>query len=135
MWLEASNDLVQEHAYLVARHVRPLAIVGQCATERFVIHRVQAQLAECGCSGAIGFVEDRGDGIAEYGYAAHSWVLELYRWLGRADENAMPTEHRHRILGLLLGYGVEAVQRFEEQMEHATRSPYLVGCTSRQVTA
>jgi hypothetical protein len=77
--------------------------------------RESTRLDALGCAGAIPFVVDRGDGVAEYGYAARTWALELYRWLSGTDENAVPSECRHRILALLLGYGADAVQDFEEQ--------------------
>jgi hypothetical protein len=115
MWLQVSDDLVREHAYLVARRVRPLAVVGQCEAERLSMLREGTRLEALGCVGAIPFVVDLGDGVAEYGYAARGWALDLYRWLSGADENAVPAECRHRILALLLGYGADAVQDFEEQ--------------------
>jgi hypothetical protein len=123
MWLQTSDDLVREHAYLIARRVRPLAIVGQCAAERLPMLQASTRLEALGCTGAIPFVVDRGDGVAEFGYAARGWALDLYRWLSDADENAVPAQCRHRILALLLGYGADAVHDFEEQGSGLTFAP------------
>jgi len=101
-----------EHAYLVARGVRPVAIVGQCPTIPRVMFEVAARLEELAEDGAIPFVSPRDDGIADYGFAASKWAIDLLRW---TQSDAVPTEHRHRIIGLLLGYSAEAIRRHEEQ--------------------
>ena len=67
-------------------------------------------------SGSIPFVIDRHDGTADYGFAASKWVIDLYYWMlrGRAD-GSIPDEHFHRMLGLLLGYGVAAIRDHKEE--------------------
>ena len=108
------DEVLQEHAYLVARGVRPIAIVGECRDDPLVMLGVSTRLEALGASGAIPFVCPCGDGVAEYGYAARQWVLDLFRWVVSANENAVPTLHRHRILGLLLGYGLDTIRDYEE---------------------
>jgi hypothetical protein len=108
-------EAVREHAYLVARGVRPLALVGNCASQPAALSRAQRALDDFGCPGALAFVLDRGDGFADYGYAAASWALDLYTWAIRSTEadNAMTVSQRHRIIGLLLGYSISAISDFE----------------------
>jgi hypothetical protein len=57
-------------------------------------------------------MERRRDGVADYGYAASAWVLDLLAWL---NSDAVPLNQQHRIVGLLLGYGVAAIRSFEEE--------------------
>ena len=101
----------QEHAYLVARGVRPLAIVGNCPAQDIEMFRVVAKLEDLGCPGAIPFVFPRNDGNADYGYASGAWCIDLLRW---TESDAVPAQHRHRIIGLLLGYSVDAIRMHEE---------------------
>lgn len=108
--LDASTDLVREQAYLVERGVRALSIIGQCTADEVTMLRVATEL-EAVPENAIPFVCDLGNGMADYGFAAQPWVVSLYEWV--AKQNAAPAEHRHRILGLLLGYDPSAIASFE----------------------
>jgi hypothetical protein len=108
-----SDDLLNEQSYLVARGVRPLALVGQCPAEPLVLLRVATRIEEIGEPNAIPFVLDHGDGTASYGYAGARWALDLYQWT--VSERGVPQEQRDRIIGMLLGYAVAAVSRFEEE--------------------
>jgi hypothetical protein len=108
-----SDDLIREHAYLVARGVRPLAIVGQCRADAVTMMRTATRIEALSEPGAIPFVCDCANGSAEFGFAAEPWAVDLFQWLMRSDENAVPSEYRHRILGLLLGYSTAAVREFE----------------------
>ena len=110
--IELVEAEAREHAYLIARGVRPLAIVGHCPAEPRRMFEVAAQLEELATDGAIPFVAPRDDGIADYGYAHSKWAIDLLSW---AQTDAVPTEHRHRIIGLLLGYSVQAIRAHEEQ--------------------
>lgn len=112
MGIDPIEPEAREHAYLVARGVRPLAIVGNCPADPRRMFEVAAQLEEVASEGAIPFVAPRNDRIADYGFARSKWVIDLLSW---AQTDAVPTEHRHRIIGLLLGYSVEAVRAHEEQ--------------------
>ena len=112
--MELSRELIREQAHLVARGVRPLALIGNCAADPETMLRVATQLENAGAAGATPFVMDRGDGVAEFGYSASSWVLELFQWVTHADSE-VPRKQMHRIRGLLLGYDVEAIRAFEER--------------------
>jgi hypothetical protein len=111
--VQQSDDLVREHAYLVARGVRPLAIIGECSADTVTMMRAATRIEALSVPGAIPFVFDCKDGAAEYGYAAESWVVDLFEWLMTATRDAVPTEHRHHVLGLLLGYSPAAVREFQ----------------------
>ena len=112
--VELSRELIREQAYLIANGVRPLALLGSCQAEPRTMLRVTTQLESAAEPDAIPFVLDRGDGCADFGYAASSWALDLFQWVSRAD-NGIPARQKHRIRGLLLGYGVEAIRSFEER--------------------
>jgi len=112
--VELSSELIREHAYLIANGVRPLALLGTCEAEPATMLRVTTQLENAACPNSIPFVLDRGDGFADFGFAASSWALDLFQWVTRADSR-IPTRQKHRIRGLLLGYGVEAIHAFEER--------------------
>lgn len=108
MMIEAE---VREHAYLIARGVRPLAIVGNCPADNRTMFEVASELENHAEAGAIPFVAPRSDGVADYGYAAARWVIDLLQWV---ESDAVPEVHRHRIIGLLLGYSVEAIRNHED---------------------
>lgn len=108
----ASEDVMREQAYLIARSVRPLALLGHCEADPLVMLRIATALDACASGSCIPFVIDRGDGFADYGFAAAPWVVELYSW---AVGGSVPEEQRTRIVGLVLGYGVEAIRAFEDQ--------------------
>lgn len=104
-----SDDALTEHAYLVARSVRPVAIAGNCQAEPTVMMRAMTRLRVSAGTTAIPFVIDEGDGIATCGYASHPWAVDLLRWA----LTSAPPEQIHRILGLLLGYGCDSIERHE----------------------
>jgi len=108
-----SDDYVAEHGYLVGRGVRPMAIVGNIQVDQQGMLEAASRLETIGAqTGALPFVIPRADGFADCGYAASRWVVDLYEWLVASD--AVPTEHWHRIRGLLLGYGSDAIRAHEE---------------------
>lgn len=110
---EQSDDLIREHAYLVARGVRPMAIVGECEPDQLTMLKIATKMETLAVPGAIPFVLDCRHGAAEYGFAAEGWVVDLFEWLMTSAENVVPTNHRHHVLGLLLGYSTSAVRAFE----------------------
>lgn len=110
-----SAEALREHAYLVARGVRAVALVGQCENAPAAMIRAQTILDGGSEVGAIPFVIDRGDGIADLGYAAARWAIDLYRWLVKEAQDTVPNDQRSRILGLLFGYSVDAVRIFDER--------------------
>lgn len=106
--------VLQEQAYLVARGVRAMALVGECATGQVDILRAFTILERAAGDHVLPFVVDRGDGVADMGYAVLPWVIDLYRWL--TTDNAVPEVHQHRVIGLLLGYSPLSVRDFEERL-------------------
>ena len=108
-----SDDLLSEQAYMVARGVRPLALVGHCPADPMTLLRVATRIERVVCPGAVPFVIDHGDETASFGYAGSAWALDLYEWAN--DPALVPQEQRHRINGLLLGYSVPAISRHEDE--------------------
>jgi hypothetical protein len=111
--LVPSPDVLAEHAYLVAREVRPLAIAGHFHGGSASPVRI-ATLIESASSaeGIVPFVIDHADGSGSFGYAANRWVLDFYEWV--VTDRSLPEQQRHRIVGLLLGYSPVAISRYEE---------------------
>jgi len=130
----ASDDLMREQAYLVERGVRALAIVGTCLESE--ADAVPALLALAGAysPGAVLWVVAREDGMCDYGYAASGWAADLYRWAWSPN---VPTVQRERIIGLLLGYAPEAVERFEARLPHlrVMDGPVAVGARRELVAS
>ena len=122
-------------AYLVARGVRPLAIVGERIADEIGMIRAMTLLDPYSSDTAIPFVVDHMDGTASWGYAAAAWAIDLYRWvrLEETDES-----RRHQILGLLLGYSPEAIARHLDSLvgrlftrSGGSGSSQQVACTLR----
>ena len=112
----AHTCYLKEQAYLIARGVRPIALIGHCVANGLEMLKTATTLEAQTERGSIPFVVDRGNGVADYGYAASQWALELYQWVVCAAEDTVPSLRRHRILGLLLGYSVDAIGQHEEHM-------------------
>jgi hypothetical protein len=70
--VELSSELIREQAHLIASGVRPLALAGTCEARPVTMLRVTTQLECASGPKAIPFVLDRGDGLADFGYAARS---------------------------------------------------------------
>lgn len=118
-WLDTENEwsesCVSEHAYLVARGVRPMAIVGGVETgkkDRMLQAASRLEIVSIG-EAVVPFVVPRDDGIADCGFAATRWVVDLYAWL--VGSNDVPEEHAHRIRGLLLGYDAKAIRDHDDR--------------------
>lgn len=110
--LVPNRDVLAEHAYLVARDVRPIAIAGHFHTEAASMLRIATLIESASTEEAVPFVIDHGDGSGSFGYAANRWVLDFYEW--SVKDRAIPEQQRHRIVGLLLGYSPVAISRYEE---------------------
>jgi hypothetical protein len=110
-------DTLAEQAYLVARGVRHVSLAGHCHLPdddvAGALLTVATEIERHAESNVIPFVVDHGDGVASYGYADSRWALDLYEWTVR--DPSVPQEQRHRIVGLLLGYGTPAISRHEEE--------------------
>lgn len=88
-----------------------MALLGHCVAEPLALLRLVTPLEAKSDPAVVTFVLDRGDGFADYGYAATAWVVDLYGWA----VTQAPERQRHRIIGLLLGYSPEAIRAFEER--------------------
>lgn len=105
-----SDEFLGESAYLVSRGVRPMALAGHCEADPMVMLRASTRLGTAALRfDVLPFVIDFGDGLADCGYAAAKWVIDLYESVIREQH-----PHRHQILGLLLGYSAQAIARHEE---------------------
>lgn len=111
--LVPNRDVLAEHAYLVARGVRPLAIAGHFPTGSASMLRI-ATLIEVAASGedVAPFVFDHGDGSGSFGFAANRWTMDFYEWA--VKDRSIPEQQMHRIVGMLLGYSPVAISRYEE---------------------
>ncbi len=110
------EEVLREQAYLVSRGVRPVSLAGHCHVAEAApdgLLRMATQLERHAEANVIPFVVDHGDGVASYGYSGSRWALDLYEWAVR--DPSVPQEQRHRIIGLLLGYGAPAISRYEEE--------------------
>lgn len=109
-----SKDYIAEHAYLVGRGVRPMSIVGHIEADALLMLKVASELEIAGTGEAvIPFVVVRNDQIADCGFAAARWAVDLYEWLVKSA--VVPTAHAHQIRGLLLGYNSEAIRSYDER--------------------
>jgi hypothetical protein len=110
----ASEEVLSEQSYLVARGVRALGLGGHLQVEdRDDLLRVATQVERAGREGCLSFVLDHRDGSASYGYAAGRWALDLYEWAILSPH--VPEKQRDRIIGLLLGYSGPSIARYEDE--------------------
>ena len=110
-----SDDMIHEQAALIARGVRALALIGTCQAEQVTMLQTATKIGTLAHVNTVPFVLDRGDGVAEYGYATAQWVVDLLRWLLQSSPDRVPPKHRDRIVGLLCGYSAEAIRLFDER--------------------
>lgn len=109
-----SDEAIREHDYLIARGTRSLALLGQCASDPDEMLGVSTRLERSSSGISIPFVLDRGNGVADFGFATHKWVVDLYKFITR-ERSPVPQGQRDRILGLLLGYSAEAIAHFDDR--------------------
>jgi hypothetical protein len=109
------NDMLTEHARLVARGVRVLALpdIG-CGWPKEPSKLHIAHRLECAAwpAGALAFLIEYDDGAVTGGFAAAPWVIDLYRWVCDPANN-IPRDQGNRIVGLMLGYSAEAIAAFD----------------------
>jgi len=135
---DVDMEVLKEQAYLISRGVRPMALIGNCASDPETMLSTLKAIEECSESGAIPFVINKGHGSADYGYAASQWVIDVFSLFSRA-ESPVPERERGCILGLLLGYSSEAIGRYARMYdlvvsgtdERPTDSPVLTAGRER----
>lgn len=113
-----SDDVIIEHAYLVSRRVRLLAVCGTIddSERNKVAMRDKLNAAAVESAGSqdivpIPFLANHPDfPQVTVGFASHSWVIDTHEWI---QQNTLPSEMACRIIGLLHGYSGEAIAQFE----------------------
>lgn len=112
--MQESEDLMVQQAYLVARGVRPLALlepVGRNTAEMFEAWERVRSIAGAADRGVIPFVFPREDSdSAMVGFASHHWVIDLLQWTCQQT----PQQY-HRIIGLLLGYSSDEIAEHDNR--------------------
>lgn len=111
--LDAPDDTIREHALLIARGVRPMALVDVLhITDQAAADKVHMQLmryaSEAG-GDILPFVVKSNDVLSYCGFAAASWVIDLMQF-AVTDAGC----RKHQIIGLLLGYSASAIQYHED---------------------
>jgi hypothetical protein len=76
----------------------------------------------------ISFVIDDGDGLAHCGFAGAPWVVDLMEF---AITSKAASNHKHAIIGSLLGYSARAI-RWHEQFDAGKRFSLGDGCLARK---
>lgn len=110
---------LRQAAYLIYNKVRPLASYACWGSKhemeivRQTLNRAAQDFYEIIPFVSIGTTAIKGKRIIEFGYAARGWVLDLCKYLD-GDKN-IPEKQRERIWGLLHGYGIDAIARFDER--------------------
>ena len=108
-----SLQALSDAEYLIARGVRPMALVGDVVKEdrqkALMIMKMVTNTG--GIATMIPFLVKRDDDWYACGFTKHEWAIDLLRWLESED---IPTDQRNRILGMLLGYSPEAIAHFDK---------------------
>ena len=108
--MHSTDDLIQEQAYLVSRGVRALALLNPVGLDAKEMEDAFIRLGQTVGGDIIPFVLPRRNAdCAMTGFAAAQWVIDLLKW----SYDQAPVRQHHRILGLLLGYSVEAIARHD----------------------
>ena len=108
--MNLNEDLVQEHAYLVSRGVRHLAIIDShenTCEDLPLLLCTKLETLSLYYPEVIPFVHKNLDGFVDYGFAREPWVLEIYKWICNSK---VPKKYRNIIVGLLCGYSTEALR-------------------------
>ena len=113
----ADPTVMREHAYMIARGVRPMALVGTCEASDDMMEHMYSELQKYACPGAIPFVVRQCHDQASYGYAAHEWSVELLLW---ANATPSAVRYKHMITGLLLGYNSHSIDVCENRVKFKT---------------
>ena len=107
-----SDDTIREQAWLIARGVRPLALVGDIELGETNMQDCFAKLSGIAGTSAIPFVFPVPTmHHAVVGYAAAEWVIDLLKW-----SYNQPVRRYHQIIGLLLGYSANEIARHDRAL-------------------
>ena len=105
-----SDDELTEQAQLIDRGVRPLTLLKGIPTDPHLLLRASTRLEKVSSgTRAIPFVLNC-RGRIDCGFAGSKWVVETLRW-----SSGLTEPYRSRILGLLLGYSVTAIEDFHQR--------------------
>ena len=103
------DDTIQEQAWLIARGVRALALLGDVECDEKTMRKCFNKLGGIAGVSAIPFViqiPTANHAIA--GYAAAEWVIDLLKW-----SYDQPVRNYHQIVGLLLGYSANEIEQHD----------------------
>ena len=114
--MKASEDLILEHALLVSRGVRPMALVAYVDLHDSDMLEAYDQLVQAlGSNGAIPFVLPwREMDCAVAGFAAERWVIGMLEWMCSPD--LVDPRRHHQLMGLLLGYSPGSIAEHDDVM-------------------
>lgn len=109
---------MNEQAYLVARGVRLLAIVGAVEDDSELVTAARQMLYEAAVESAgsqarvpIPFLMKCSDtNLVDIGFASHEWVVDVYEWI---LSGCVPDQMVSRVMGMLLGYSGDAIMQYE----------------------
>ena len=106
--MNASDDLVLEHALLVSRGVRPMALVAYVGVSENEAREAHIILTRAvGSDRAIPFVVPWQEmECALAGFAAETWVIDLLEWICLLG---VDSRRHHQVMGLLLGYSAKSI--------------------------
>ena len=104
-----SEDTIREQAWLIARGVRPLALLGDIELDETDMRECFVKLGGIAGTSAIPFVVPIPTmKHAVVGYAAAEWVIDLLKW-----SYGQPVRRYHQIIGLLLGYSADEIAQHD----------------------
>lgn len=107
-----SESVFTEQEYSVSRRVRSIAYIESCLATPEVMEKVMERLnSTCITGETIPFMFDRGDGWADYGFAAHQCFVDCFKLI-RIQDSPIQKELGDCLTGLMLGYGVDEIARF-----------------------
>ena len=115
-----SDKVIKEHAYLVSRGVRPLALIGTVSSDdETAVISAYDKVGEF--AGKVGYglgnqvipvvSKRKGRHVVDVGFASRKWVAETLNWLYEAE---IPEPYYSRIIGMLLGYSTDAIAVYDE---------------------
>jgi hypothetical protein len=99
-----------EHAFLIACGVRPMALVCAIGNDPGAVYYVALRLDKYAVNAGdnvIAFMVQDDNGVMQCGFAGAPWVIDMLRFA----YSTAAADHKHEIIGLLLGYSANAIDR------------------------